>query len=73
MAQHIRNLTFHILKSFFPCLLLVGFHFSGFLNGWHLHLHTWTGAVRKKIKTVTSGSEYCNSNPSSAFLNQMFQ
>jgi hypothetical protein len=26
-----KNFTFHILTSFFPCLLLVSFHFHGFL------------------------------------------
>jgi hypothetical protein len=31
MAKQIQNLTFHILKRFFPCLLLVSFHFPGFL------------------------------------------
>ena len=37
MAKHIRSLRFHILKRFFPCLLLVSFHFPWFPIGWHLH------------------------------------
>ncbi len=37
MAKHIQNLTFHILKSYFPCLLLASFQFSWLPIGWHLH------------------------------------
>jgi hypothetical protein len=32
MTLHIRNITFNILKSIYPRLLLVGFYFPRFLS-----------------------------------------
>jgi hypothetical protein len=53
MAKHIQNLTFHILKSFFPCLLLVSFHFPWFPIGWHLHF-----SLRIRIAKYAKISHY---------------
>jgi hypothetical protein len=37
MAKHIRNLTFHMLKSFFSLSPIGSFSPSWFPIGWHLH------------------------------------